>query len=100
MVAAKIAAVVIQPKTLMARPFTRSPIMAGLLVINIISSISGGVENPWTDAGDDERFHWIKAQKIDCGAEHGENGNGQVERFRLGGPFGKAVLPSDGLARS
>ena len=41
--AAKIAAVVIQPSILIARPFTLSPMMARLLVINIISSSSGGV---------------------------------------------------------
>lgn len=47
-VAAKIAAVVIQPRMFMPRLFTRSPMILRLLVINMISNSSGGVEKPCT----------------------------------------------------
>ena len=44
--AAKMAPVVIQPSKLMTRPLTRLPMMAGLFVIRMISSMRGGVESP------------------------------------------------------
>jgi hypothetical protein len=45
-VAAKVAMVVIQPRTLVKRLFTRSPITAGSLVMSIIRRSRGGTEKP------------------------------------------------------
>src|SRR3981081_4179155 len=47
-VAAKVAMVVIQPRTLVKRLFTRSPITSGSLVMSIIRRSRGGTEKPWT----------------------------------------------------
>jgi hypothetical protein len=44
--AAKITAVVIQPRTLIATPFTLSPTIPRLLVMSRMRSSKGGVENP------------------------------------------------------
>ena len=44
--AAKIATVVIQPRTLSQKLFTLWPMILRLLVINMISNSNGGVENP------------------------------------------------------
>ena len=48
MLAAKIAAVVIQPRMFIPRLFTRLPMMRRLLVISMISNSKGGVEKPCT----------------------------------------------------
>jgi hypothetical protein len=44
--AAKMTRVVNQPNRLISREFLLSPMMKGLFVINMMSSMSGGVENP------------------------------------------------------
>ncbi len=56
-VAAKIAAVIIQPSMLIDRPFTRLPMMAGLFVIRIINSMRGGVEKRCTIAATARAFN-------------------------------------------
>ena len=46
MLAPKIVPVVIHPRIFMAHPLTLFPMMLALFVINMMRSISGGVENP------------------------------------------------------
>jgi hypothetical protein len=46
--AAKMAAVVIQPRIFIPRVFTRLPMIRRLFVISMMSNSNGGVENPCT----------------------------------------------------
>jgi hypothetical protein len=62
--AVKIAAVVIEPRILIARPFTLSPMIVRLLVINMMSSNSGGVENPCTTPAQTSAFIGLKPRKF------------------------------------
>ena len=48
MLAAKIAAVVIQPRTFIQNVFTRLPMIRRLLVMSMMSNSNGGVEKPCT----------------------------------------------------
>ena len=64
MPAEKIATTVIQPRTLVHRLFTRSPMMAGLLVMSRIRSRSGGVEKPWTIPDHTNAFMGLNPRKF------------------------------------
>jgi hypothetical protein len=48
MLAAKMATVVDQPRTFIARPLTRGPMILRLFVMSMMNSIRGGVEKPYT----------------------------------------------------
>jgi hypothetical protein len=63
-VAAKIAAVVVQPRTLIARPLTAGPMIRRLLVMRMMSSISGGVEKPWTMPATTSAFIGLNPKKF------------------------------------
>ena len=64
-VAAKMAIVVIQPRMFIPRVFTRLPMIFRLLVINMMSNSSGGVEKPCTISRIDQRLHGgLKPRKL------------------------------------
>src|SRR4051812_30217441 len=64
MLAEKIATTVIQPRMFVQRPFTRSPMIARLFVINRIKSRSGGVEKPWTMPDQTRAFIGLNPRKL------------------------------------
>jgi hypothetical protein len=64
MLAAKIAATVIQPRTFIAGLFTWSPMIRRLFVIGRISSSSGGVENPCTIPAYTSAYIGLKPRKF------------------------------------
>ena len=62
--AAKMAAVVIQPRTFMARVFTQRPMIFLLLVISITKSSRKGVEQPCTIPAQTKAFIGLNPKKF------------------------------------
>ena len=64
MLAAKIAAVVIQPRTFSHKVLVRTPMIFRLLVINMIINNNGGVEKPCTMPEKTSAFIGLKPRKF------------------------------------